>query len=423
MKDWIQERKLESRWGLLGSGLMNLAILVVFFLVFWTVFMNPKGLLRMYTPMYGYAYEQWFLVAVLLTGLIYQYWPLSGTFIGKQHPLVKGFVLFALNIVFVLVMVNIVFQTIVGNLAIPYFSEDRLLALKINPYNAREYASTAILFMGAMAALIIPIWKLHLDSYPANKLEGVGGKHTAFLLIMFFTVVGFTLVLHPHFGIIFYPWQVYTSAFPWWEKTFQTLSGRFCLGWMMSWTATLWFVQITWEGYPFKLIQRKSWRSVAGILGTLGIALVLFAGFTFLQEVVWGPAVRGAKLIAAVDWRYLHSGETAMFMLLASLILGVYFRNWPVKFSVEVNILIRTLIVGVGAFLLYLLYYAVSPKVLGTQVGYSHPQQFPLAPLSILIAFLLAHNWYFDRWPGDRLVRDAAEADPTSETAGQRAAK
>jgi AAT family amino acid transporter len=367
--------------------------------------MNPKGVLRMYTPMYGYSYVQWLLIGVLVSVLIFRYWPLSHAAVERLHPLAKGGILLGLCALFAVMVVQLVFQRIIGPIGVPYFSERMLEMLKINPYNAREYSSAAILFVGAMMALVIPIWSLHVYNWPERELYRPSGWLTSFLLVLFFATLGFAIILHPHFGILFYPWQQYTAAFPWWEPIFDTLSGTFNLGWMMSWTAAIWFIQVTYEGYPIRLMEKQPWRALAGIAGTFVMGMIFFFGFILLQEVVWGPPMRGGKLILAVDWRYLHAGETAMFTLFIALIHGIYFRNWPTRFPVEVNLLIRSAIIGVVTVGFYTLYYAHSPTLLGTQPGYAHPQQFPLAALSLLIALMLSHHWHFDRWPGDRALR------------------
>jgi AAT family amino acid transporter len=55
------------------------------------------------------------------------------------------------------------------------------------------------------------------------------------------------------------------------------------------------------------------------------------------------------------------------------------------------------------------IYYSVSPPLLGTQPGYSHPQQFPMAPVILWIVIMMYHNWFMDGWPGKRnLVRGDA---------------
>ena len=36
-------------------------------------------------------------------------------------------------------------------------------------------------------------------------------------------------------------------------------------------------------------------------------------------------------------------------------------------------------------------------------LDYSHPQQFPMAPVILFINIMLYHNWFMDGWPGKRI--------------------
>ncbi len=403
--DWVSVRRLESRWGLFASGFVNLAAMLAVFMILWRVFMDPRGLFRMYTPMYGYAYVQWFLVAVLTLQLVLKYWPLQdASFLSGRHPALKGTVLFALSTFFMLFMVNVVFKYTVGAMAVPYFSETSLLQLKQNAFNAREYSHQAITMFGGLSALMIPIWVLHLKNWPTQEIPRGSGYLSSLLMIMFFATIGYFLLYHPHLGILFYPWQTYAAAVPWWENYANTLHSNYLLGMMMSWTAALWITQVTYEGYPYKLIKHPYWRALGGIAGTFLFGLILYSGFHFLQEMAWGAPVRGGKLIGAVDWRYLHSGEISLFMLLIALVWGFYFKNWPRQYSMEVNFFARTVIVGIGTFLFYTFYYKYNPILLGQQAGYSNPLQFPLAATTLIVALLLGHSWFFDMWPGEKVT-------------------
>lgn len=402
-RNWLEERNMQPRWNALASSMINLLVLFAAFFLLWRVFMDPTGYLRMYTPMYGFSYIQWLLIAVLVTVLMANYWPMKQG-LGR-HPLYKGSVLFAGSLIASVIFVNIFVRGILGNVGVPYFSPDQLTGLGMSSFLAREYASAAALFMGAVMGLAIPLWVLHFNNWPAAEIPRFSGRLTSFLLVLGGAFASFFIIIHPHFGVLFYPWQKYTAAFPWWEKVFGTLSGNFNLGWIMCWTVAIWLTEIVMKGYPFKLIQRPVLRSVAGIFGTLGMGLCMFFGFVLLQEIAWGAPVRGAKLMMAPDWRYLHAGETAVFMLVAALIWSVYFKNWPEKFSAEINILVRFVVVGVVGVAFYNLYYRFNWMVLGTQPGYAHPSQFPLAPLTLLILLLLVHDWYFDKWPGEKAVK------------------
>lgn len=98
----------------------------------------------------------------------------------------------------------------------------------------------------------------------------------------------------------------------------------------------------------------------------------------------------------------MHVGETAIFFLVPALFLQFYCGNWPRKFSTPVNILIRSLIVTLGGIAVYCLYYRYAHFVLGTQKGFSHPQQFPMIPMIWLIDIWLINWWFMDGWPGWR---------------------
>ena len=404
MQDWLSLRVTHPRFGMLGSALLNIACLCAVFMVLWRVFMDPTGYLRMYTPMYGFAYIQWLLIAVLLTVLIFQYAPMNNNTLNK-HPLYKGSIMLAFNVFAVFVFVNVFFQNFLGNIGISYFSPDKLTQIGMSAFLAREYASAAALTMGAIAGLVIPIWVLHMNNWPAREIPKISGKITSLFLIGGLVFVSFFVIMHPHFGVLFYPWQKYTAAFPWWEKFFGTLSGNFNLGWLMCWTASLWITEITMEGYPYKSIQSPVPRAIAGIVGTFLMGISIFFSFVMLQEIAWGEAVRGAKLMMAPDWRYLHAGESAMFILAAAMLWNTYFHNWPSQFTKEVNILVRFIIVGASGSVFYILFYKYNWMFLGTQKGYAHPSQFPLAPLTLFILLLLIHDWFLDKWPGEKLAK------------------
>ncbi|MGN0838852.1 MAG: hypothetical protein ACI4NN_07190 [Pyramidobacter sp.] len=405
IENWTARRQLAPRGNVFVCGIIDLILMLAVFMGVWYVFMDPRGIMRMYTPMYGYAYVQWLLVSVLTVNFVFQLYPLQNNkYLAKTPSLVKGIIYAAFAVILMLFIVDVVFKLFLGYLAVPYFSEEKLLSLRQNAFTAREYAHQAITMYGGIAALLIPIWVIHMNNWPASQIHSLGGYLTSFFIIFALSGLGFLVFFHPHMGILFYPWQIWTAVVPWWENFADTLSGNFCLGAIMCWTAVLWITNVTFEGYPFKKIKNQKWRASVGILGTLLIAMIFFKTFLLMQELVWGVAIRGSQLIGAVDWRYLHSGECAMFMLLIALIWGFYFNNWPHKYSTEFNIFVRFVIVCVLTFAFYVLYYRYNADILGQQPGYSNPLQYPLAATSLIVALLLMHNWFFDLAPGYKIV-------------------
>ncbi len=213
----------------------------------------------------------------------------------------------------------------------------------------------------------------------------------------------FLLTLHAHFHVLFYPWQKFAAAFPWWFEYTNTLSGNFILGLVICLTVAVWLFETIWERYPYRLITRQPLSGIAGVGCITAVGAFFFVTFLFLQEVAWGKAVMGATRLLAPDWRYLHAGELAATILIAATILDTYFDRWPSRYSPEVNIVLRTAISFAGAALFHFIFYKYSPLLLSTQAGYSHPSQFPMAPFLLFVIVMLFHNWFADCWPGKRI--------------------
>jgi len=404
---WLEERSLTN---LIKQpairGILDTLLAFAVFMGLWWVFMDPRGVLRWYTPQYGYMYIRWLLIVAIWQAYIFNFWPFKLTWMEKTHPLKKGLILIAINFVVTGLLVWVFYYNIFGKLAIPYFSWPELKKTGLSDFFSREYSSLAILMMAAIASWLSPIWPAAFENYPWHNLKQPAKGFTVFAVTFLLTTYAYLIFMHPHYRVLFYPWQEYTAAFPWWYESFRTLSGNFNVGWIMCATVSVWLLETIMERYPFRLVKSQPWRGLTGFAFILLLAWILFFTFTFMQDVVWGPSVEGAKRLMAPDWRYLHNGELAVILLTVALALYFYFDNWPRQFSTEVNLLIRVAITIIGAWGIHWLYYKYSPQLLGTQAGYSHPQQFPMAPVILFINVMLYHNWFMDSWPGKRIKQD-----------------
>ena len=149
----------------------------------------------------------------------------------------------------------------------------------------------------------------------------------------------------------------------------------------MCCTIVVWFMEGIWERYPFILIRRPWFRRLAIFFGIIVISLALCFFFWFMQELLWGEAIRGHRRDAASDWRWLHVGEIAIFFLVPAFFIQFYCGNWPTKWSTPVNALVRTVLVAIFGIIITCLYYMYAHNFLGTQKSFSHPQQFPMIPM------------------------------------------
>jgi AAT family amino acid transporter len=185
----------------------------------------------------------------------------------------------------------------------------------------------------------------------------------------------------------------------------------------MCCTVTVWLLETIWERFPFSLIKNPTARRITAFFGIIAIAFAMHFFFYFVQELTFGEAIRGTRRDAAPDWRWLHVGEMAIFLLVPALFLKFYAGNWPNKFSLPVNVLLRTIISAAAGIVLYYLYYRFGHLVLGTQKGFSHPQQFPMIPTIWLINIWLVNHWFMDNWPGWKMVPKTAEEIAAEEKA------
>ncbi len=402
---FVEKRTLVKRWkGPIPALVNTLFILAVFYLTWW-IFQDPRGLMRMYTPYKGYMVCRWLLIMFIWVVYIFNFWPFKHSWLEKTHPLLKGLILTAVSVGVMLVLVQGFFVNILGNLGIAYFSPDRLEELGITKFYAEEYSFEAIMMFAAIASWLSPAWVVACENAPWQKLKQPALGISVVIVTFLLSMIIYFITMHSHMAILYYPWQEFTAVTPpYWEKFANTVSGNFHIAWIMSATVIVWLYETIWERYPFDLIKKGWLRRLTSFFGIFAIAVALAFFLYYVQELGWGPAVRGTRRLMAPDWRWLHVGEMAIFWLVPCLFLHFYLDNWPKKFSRPVNILIRTVITIVAAVLLYILYYKTSHLFLGTQKGFSHPQQFPMIPMIWLINMFLINYWFMDGWPGWKLV-------------------
>ena len=408
---YLEERKLVKRWPGVIPVLVTLALTLALFFVTWWIFHDPRGLMRMYTPYVGYMYTRWWLIVLIWMVYLFNYWPFSRKWLENTHPVIKGLVLTSISVVVLWVLIAGFFKGLLGNYGLAYFNPDQLKELPgITEFFAIEYSSLAILMFAAIASWLSPSWVVAMEEAPWGKLRQPARGFSMLVCTFFLSTIVYFVTMHPHMGILYYPWQYFTSiAPPYWEEFADTVSGNFHVAWIMCCTVVVWLVETIWQRYPFNLIKKPWVRRLSLFFGIIAISLALNFFLYFAQELSWGEAIRGTRRDFAPDWRWLHVGEMAIFLLVPALFWNFYCGNWPKKFSMPVNVLIRTAISIGLAILIYILYYKVSHLVLGTQKGFSHPQQFPMIPMIWLVDIWLVHHWFMDNWPGWKMVPKTVE--------------
>ena len=64
-------------------------------------------------------------------------------------------------------------------------------------------------------------------------------------------MVLYFVTMHPHMGILYYPWQYFTALRRLLGELRRTVSGNFHISWIMCATVVVWLVETIWERYPF----------------------------------------------------------------------------------------------------------------------------------------------------------------------------
>lgn len=399
---YLEERKLVKRWSGPIPALVSLVLTLAVFYATWWIFQDPRGIMRMYTPYVGYMYCRWWLIMMIWMVYIFNFWPFKRAWLEKAHPLTKGAVLTLVSVVILMVLIKGFFEGLLGNYGLAYFNPEQLEKLPgVTSFFAIEYAALAILMFAAIASWLSPAWVVAFEEAPWQKMKQPGKGFSILMITFFLSTVVYFVTMHPHMGILYHPWQYFTSiAPPYWEQFADTVSGNFHVSWIMCCTVVVWLVETIWERYPFNLIKHDWTRRFATFFGIIAIALAMHFFLYFAQELTWGEAIRGTRRAFAPDWRWLHVGEMAIFFLVPALFINFYCGNWPKKYSLPVNVLLRTVATTVAAIALYIVYYKTSHLFLGTQKGFSHPQQFPMIPMIWLVNIWLVHHWFMDNWPG-----------------------
>ncbi len=402
---YLEERKLVKRWNGPLPALVNLVFTLALFAVTWWIFQDPRGIMRFYTPYLGYNYCRWLLIILIWIAYIFDFWPFKREWLRTAHPLKKGVILSLVTVSIMMLVIDGFFEGFLGNLALPYFNPEQLLKLPgLTEFYAVEYAAQGCMMFAVIASWISPAWVVALEGEPWSKSAQPVRGASILLATFFLSTIIYLTTMHNHMGILYYPWQYFTAICPpYWSEFAETVSANFHVAWIMCCTVVVWFMEGIWERYPFVLIKRPWPRRLAIFFGIILISLALCFFFWFMQELMWGEAIRGHRRDAAPDWRWLHVGETAIFFLVPALFIQFYCGNGPTKWSTPVNVLVRTGLVVVFGIIITCLYYMYAHNFLGTQKGFSHPQQFPMIPMIWLINIWLINHWFMDNWPGWRM--------------------
>ena len=392
-------------------GLINLAVIFCLVWFLWYIFMHPNGVMKLYTPMYGFALVAMLLCSIVLLSNVLDIRRPQDLPDGGMNFVVRGIILCVVSVILALFITYGVFWNFIGKFGIAYFSPEAIVVsggTGAEPYVARENACTAIIYFGTAFLWVALAWDQGFGSWPWLKVSHGVRAWSKLLAVMLFSILIYVILFHPHVCHLFYPPQNKAGVSPWWASFAGTGSAFFSLGLLLCALSWVIMSETLWEGYPWKLLEKDGegnlLKGIVSILVTLGLGIISFVIMLKIMNHYWMEPFEGGQYTDAPYYRYLHAGEVSGFFIIATFILSTYFNNFPNIDSLWLRSIIRTLIVIVGGFLIHWFYYSsVSTYVLGKVPGFGQPDDTPLVWTILFLAIVMMQSEFFGGLPLKRV--------------------
>lgn len=385
-------------------GLVNMAVVFALTCGLWYVFLHPNGVMALYTPMYGFSLVVALVASIVLIGKVVDCYPFEKAAMG---PVARGIVLTFVAVVVALVLVYGFFWGFIGRFGITYFSPYSIIAaggVGAEIFNARENASTAIVYVLAVFLWIALFWSAGFKKWPWIGVAPGPAALARLATIGLLSVIAYVVLFHPHVSYLFYPAQTMAGVKPWWAPWAMTSSAYYNLGLVLC--MTLWIVvsDVLWEGYPWRLLDKDDQgslgRGIFALVGTAVLGVITFVIMLRVMEMFWQEPFEGGQYTDAPYFRYLHSGEMSGFAILGAFIVKTYFDRIGSTASFWLRAAVKTCAAAACAVLLYLFYYSnLSTLLLGKVPGIGQPEDTPLVWTLLFLGVVLVQAEFFQGWP------------------------
>ena len=389
-----------------GFGLVNFVVVFGIVWLLWYIFMNPNTVMKLYTPMYGFALLVVLLSSIVLIANVAGYYPFAEPS-ADGNRVGRGILLTVAAFVLMLFIHYVIFWLFIGKLGVAYFSPQSIVAsggTGAEPFVARENASTAIVYFCTAFLWVALFWNLGFGSWPWQKVERGTLAWSRLFAILFFVSLIYIVLFHPHVCYLFYPAQTKAGVQPWWEGFCETGSAFVGLGLVLC--SLFWIVasSLLWEGKPWALMNKDGESNF--VKGIVTFAATLIMGWIMMWillqifTAVWDEPFMGGQYTDGPDFRFIHAGEVAGFFILAAFILKNYFGNFPNTANIWARAIIRTAIAIVGGLVFYAFYYSpLATFFLAKVPGFAQPGDTPLVWILLFLSIIMIQSEFFAGWP------------------------
>ena len=394
------------------SGLITFVIIFLIVWALWRVFMDANGVLKFYTPMYGFSLVAVWLASIILISKVFEFYPFNEPKMTGAGGFGRGLILTLLSLFLMLFITFGIFWNFIGKFGVAYFSPNAIVlsgGSGAEPFIARENASTAIIYFVTAFIWWALAWDLGFGLWP---WQGVGQgvrSWSRFCSISILTVLTYAVLFHPHVCQLFYPPQDKAGVAPWWAEFAGTGSAFFSLGLALCSLKWVVFSDLLWDGYPWKFLSKHGngnfIRGVVTLVGSLALGVVSMIILLKIMNIFWMEPFEGGQYTDAPYFRYLHAGEISGFIILAAFILKTYFNNFPNLSTFPLTAVFRTMLCLIGGGVFYLFYYStLSVWLLGKVPGIAQPDDTPLVWTMLFLSVVIVHAQFFGAWPVKRSI-------------------
>lgn len=387
-------------------GLLNAVAVFLLVWLFWYIFMDPNGIMGLYTPMYGFALVVTAVAVVLMIIEIANFYPFPEKG-SSSSPVLRGITLTVVAGALTLIVYYFIFWGFIGKYGIAYFSPQSIIAsggTGAELFPARENASQAIVYFFTGFIWMALFFRTGFADWPWQNNERGTAAFSRLFAVVFLSVIIFAVLFHPHVCHLFYPAQDKAGVYPWWADFAGTSSAFFSLGIILSTIFWLVCFGFLWEGRPFTLFETSRhgnlWKGVAVFVFSVLLGILMVYILTRIMNQFWDTPFMGGQYTDAPDYRFLHSAEIASFFILAAFLLKHYFNNFPNTGPPIVRTSARTGLSIIGGILLYLFYYSsLSNIIFGRVPGYGQPEDTPIVWIFMFAVIILIQMEFFEGWP------------------------
>ncbi len=388
-------------------GVTSLVVVVGIVCLLWYLLLHPNGVMKLYTPMYGFSLVAVLLSAVVLISKLGECYPFGASTPELSVRIGKGVILTIVAVLLTLIITYWLFWGFIGRFGVAYFSPQSIVAsggTGAEPFNARENASTAIVYFAAAFLWWALAWTSGFRQWPWLGCSRRLVAASRFFAVMFFTIITYVILFHPHVCYLFFPPQNKAGVEPWWASFAGTGSAFFSLGVVLCSLAWITVSELLWEGYPGRFVDRDAEGALSSGIVTIAMSLILgLITLLILLNVmtyVWMEPFEGGQYTDAPYFRYIHAAEISGFVILAAFILKTYFNNFPNGLGMFARSVVRTALAFAGGAILYIFYFSsASTLLLGKVPGMAQPDDTPLVWTMLFLSVVMIQADFFEGWP------------------------